>query len=94
MQTEEVTQIKFLRKTGVKIFRTRKESSSNTLYNTITIVMVKLKEDIQRINFEVPIEYSNARALKETTKSLPDWDEKSRELKTFNLGWERILVKN
>ena len=55
--------------------------------------MAKLKEDIQRINFEVPIEYSNAKALKEAAKTLPDWDAKTRESKTFNIGWERIIAK-
>ena len=56
-------------------------------------VIVKSKKDIQEINFKVPIEYSNAGELKEATKSLPDWEDKSCELKTFSLGWERILSK-
>ena len=88
-----VFQIEFTRGINAKILQIRKELNSNILYNTIMIVMAKLKKDIQRINFEVPVEYSDARALKEAVKSLPDWDEKIRESEGFNSELERIISK-
>ena len=54
---------------------------------------MKSKTDIQKINFDVPVSYGNAKKLQTSTRELPNWDERARASKSFNLGWKKILGK-
>ena len=55
--------------------------------------MMKLKENFQAINFNVPETYSDAKSLMGVTSVLRDWDQLKHRSKLFNFSWQKIIQK-